>query len=243
MPSDAETLVQYDARSGALLRIVRTHPIRCLSIASAGNGDLWCLGYNREERRAAGRTNHYRILHQFTPQGTIVASHILRADIATSLPVEFLSRHGNPTVSVLSSERVCVWLPAVQQVVVLDVASGNVRFLPVPPASATDVFHSVAFRPNGEMFAFLPFPANDSTSGRYRLHQWRLGDAESAPVRLADVPGQPGTGIGGMWHVVPTSREVHYAGKSTELVGFDGGFAVLYNLVDKQAIWAKIQPD
>jgi hypothetical protein len=241
-PLGAGVLAQYNSRSGALIRIVRTDPIQCRFISSGDEGDLWCIGLEKD--KANQRSQDYRIVHRFSPQGKLLASYIPRTDIDLTVPVESLTQRGSPEIRVGSSGRVFVWLPAILQVAVIDVATGAFRFYPVPPAASSDASHSVVFLPNGEMLDFLPvIAANDPTSGRYRIHQWLTGGAGSAPVRLAHVADPPGTAIGGAWQIMPAARDVHYAGRSTELVGVDGSYAVLHNRTDRKLIWVKILPD
>ena len=166
-------LMEYQVTDGHLLRIVRTNPVRCLSVAADGD-KVWCLGYNEERKRL--RATDYDVVYRFAESGKLVQSLFPRGSLCRD-PSEWRGRNESQLVA-LHGE-FAAWLPASDALLRWRSDGTNARQLSAAPPTPEDskVGDQIGMLADGQVVGLVAAAKRDGEPSRPVRTAYLLTDA------------------------------------------------------------------
>jgi hypothetical protein len=143
-------LVEYDIRSGTLLRRLRTDPVACTELATEGEA-IWCLGFDDLERDDAP------LVYRFTVAGDLAGTLFP----VNQLPGALYSQSRGPYSTLVAGDgHAAAWLLDRDDLLLWDERLTHARCVaaprPAPPDAAGD--DELAMLPGGRLLGWLVAP-------------------------------------------------------------------------------------
>ena len=204
-------LMEYQVADGRLLRIVRTNPVRCQSVAADGE-KVWCLGYN-EEREHLGAMD-YDVVYCFASSGEILQSLFPRSTLSR---FPFSSRGSTGSQLVGMRGEFAAWLPASDALLRWQSDGNNARQLSGAPPTPEDgkAADQIVVLPDGRVVALLA-----------------MGNQAGAPLRPVRTPYL--VTDAGQFSRLPSWGEVS---TDDNLAGADGNDLVFFRWQTRSVVW------
>ena len=207
-------LMQYQVADGRLLRIVRTNPVKCRTVAADGD-KVWCLGYNVESEHLGAMD--YDVVYCFASSGEILRSLFPRSNLSR---FPFSWRGSTESQLVGMHGEFAAWLPGSNALLRWQSGGNNPRQLSVVPPTPEDskVDDEIVILPDGKVVGLLA-----------------MGNQGGVPLRPVRTPYI--LTDGGQFSRLPSWREVP---TGDYLAGADGEDMVFFRRQTRSVLWLSL---